>query len=98
MGMSASDSIFLMGGFRLPLPYSIFVDAGIFFEAFGGSYDELSVKGSRSLVPYSELMLSEDGMDIGGCFSAGIATSFGQVSLSFYVSAVPRISLMVNLK
>ncbi len=96
MGLTASDYIYLMGGVRLPLPYSIFVDAGIFFEIFGGEYDAMNP--DKNLVPYSELTLDKENMDIGGYVGVGIATSFGQVTAALHISMTPRVSFMVGIE
>ena len=96
MGIAASDYIYLMGGVRLPLPLSIFVDAGVFFEAFGGEHDDLSV--SRDLIPYSELSLDRSQMDIGGYVGVGVATSFGQIKAALHISMTPRVSFMVGIE
>ena len=97
MGESATDYIYAMGGIRLPLPFSLFLDAGIFFDIFGGSYDEI-VSSSRSLVPYSELSSSKEAMDIGGYVGVGIATSFGQITASLHISMTPRVSFMIGIE
>ena len=96
MGIAASDYIYLMGGIRLPLPLSIFVDAGVFFEAFGGEHDDLAV--SRDLIPYSELSLDRSQMDIGGYVGVGVATSFGQIKAALHISMTPRVSFMVGIE
>ena len=98
MGKAVSDNIYVMGGIRLPLPYSIFVDAGVFFEVSGKERDEIMASASRSLIPYSELSFSEGSMDIGGYVGLGVATSFGQVKASLHISATPRISFMVGIE
>ena len=98
MGLAVSDRVYAMGGIRLPLPLSFFVDAGIFIEAFGGRHDDLEHQASRSLVPYSELSMDTSMMDIGGYLGAGIATSFGQITAGLYISATPRVSFMVGIE
>ena len=98
MGLAVSDRVYAMGGIRLPLPLSFFVDAGIFIEAFGGRHDDLEHQVSRSLVPYSELSMDTSMMDIGGYLGAGIATSFGQITAGLYISATPRVSFMVGIE
>ena len=98
LGEKAADYIHVMGGIRLPLPYSIFLDAGVFFDLYGGYYDEAAAASGRNLVPYSELFEADHGMDIGGYVAAGIATSFGQITAGLYISATPRVSFMVGIK
>ena len=96
MGRLASDYIYAMGGFRIPLPASMYVDAGIFFELFGHDHDAAALlPGPRSLIPYSEL--DAHNMDIGGYFAFGLTTSFGKVGFDLYISATPRVSLMFGI-
>ncbi len=97
MGKAVSDYIYLMGGIRLPLPYSLFLDAGIFFELFGGS-NENPVSSSGSLVPYSGLSGDESDMDLGGYVGFGVATSFGQITAALHISMTPRVSFMIGIK
>ncbi len=98
MGIAVSDYIYLMGGIRLPLPLSVFLDAGIFCEIYGGEHDELSALHSRSLVPYSELLMADDQMDIGGYVAVGIATQFGQITAGLHISMTPRVSFMIGIE
>ena len=97
LGKSATDYIYFMGGIRLPLPLSLFLDAGIFFDMFGGSYEE-AVGGNRNLIPYSELSADKNAMDIGGYVGFGIATSFGQITASLHISMTPRVSFMIGIE
>ena len=94
MGKLTSDYIYVMGGFRIPLPASMYVDAGIFFELYGGGHDDMAAK-ERSIVPYSEL--DAHTMDIGGYFGLGLSTAFGRVGISLYISATPRVSFMIGI-
>ncbi len=96
MGLTASDYLYLMGGIRLPLPLSIFVDAGIFFEMFGGEHDDMAI--TRDLIPYSELSLDRNQMDIGGYVGVGVATSFGQITAALHISMTPRVSFMIGIE
>ena len=98
MGKKAADYAHVMGGIMLPLPYSIFLDAGVFFELYGGYYDEVAAASGRNLVPYTEFFEGEHSMDIGGYIAAGVATSFGQITAGLYISATPRISFMVGIE
>lgn len=98
LGERAADYVYLMGGIRLPLPLSIFLDAGIFFEMFGGDFDLTVPDAERNPLPYSELAGNDNGMDIGGYVGVGIATSFGQISASLYISMTPRVSFMIGIE
>ena len=83
----------MLGGIRLPLPYSTYLDAGIFFEIFGGDYHDL--QNGRNLIPFSAI--GADNIDVGGYIGAGIATSFGMLGIGMYISATPRLSFILGL-
>lgn len=95
LGETASDYAYLMGGIRLPLPFSTYVDAGIFFEVFGGSYDDIS--RGRDLIPFAYFNRDTLDFDVGGYVGAGITTAFGRVGAGLYISATPRISFMIGI-
>ena len=93
LGQIASDWAYMLGGIRLPLPFSTYLDAGIFFEISGGDYDD--IQRGRDLIPFA--YLSSENIDVGGYIGAGISTSFGRIGAGFYISATPRISFIVGL-
>ncbi len=93
-GLISSDYIFVMGGIRLPLPLSLYIDAGIYSEWFDKDGAEDRGFSTSDLIPFSQL----DTIDLGGYLSVGIITSFGRIGAEFYISMHPRVSLMVNIE
>ena len=92
-GQRTSDYIYLMTGARFILPYSFFIDAGVFFDAAGTDHEGRMPLAGRSLVPFSEL----EHFHGGGYLAAGIATQFGQIKAALHVSSAPGFSLMVGI-
>ena len=85
-----------MGGIRLPLPASTYIDAGIYFEALDkdGARESGSVWRGRELIPFSQI----DSIELGGYLSGGIITTFGRIGGELFISMHPRVSFMVSIE
>ena len=95
-GLITSDYIYVMGGIRLPLPASTYVDAGIYFEALDkdGAREKGSSWKASELIPFSQL----DTIELGGYLSGGIITTFGRIGGELFISMHPRVSFMVSIE
>ena len=98
-GLISTDYIYAMGGIRLPLPASTYIDAGIYFEASDGKTGARE-SGFRwkgmDLIPFSQLSI--DGIELGGYLSGGIMTSFGKIGGELFISMHPRVSFMISIE
>ena len=85
-----------MGGVRLPLPASTYVDAGIYFESFDkdGAREKDSSWSTGQLIPFTLL----DTIELGGYLSGGIITSFGRIGGELFLSMHPRVSFMITIE
>ena len=95
-GLISSDYIYVMGGIRLPLPASTYIDAGIYFEALDkdGAREHGSKWSGNELIPFSQL----DTIELGGYLSGGIITTFGRIGGELFISMHPRVSFMVSIE
>ena len=95
-GLISPDHIYVMGGVRLPLPASTYVDAGIYFESFDkdGARAQDSAWGMSELIPFTLL----DTIELGGYLSGGIITSFGRIGGELFISMHPRVSFMISIE
>ena len=95
-GLISPDHIYVMGGVRLPLPASTYVDAGIYFESFDkdGAREKDSSWSTGQLIPFSLL----DTIELGGYLSGGIITSFGRIGGELFLSMHPRVSFMITIE
>ena len=95
-GLISPDYIYAMGGIRLPLPSSTYIDAGIYFESIDkdGARPEKSQWSGSEFIPFSQL----DTIELGGYLSGGIITSFGRIGADFFLSMHPRISFMISIE
>ena len=97
-GLITPDYLYVMGGVQIPLPFSTFLDAGIYFETSSTRQDYPGYHWkAEELVPFSQLDFKE-GFEVGGYISGGLITAFGRVSAELYISNSPRISFMVGLE
>ena len=90
------DYAYIMGGIRLPLPASAFIDAGVYAEGYDKDASDLGIQPWRmdELVPFATM----DDIDIGGYIAGGIITSFGKIAAEVYISGEPRFSFMVTIE
>ena len=95
-GRITFDYAYVMGGIRLPLPASAFIDAGVYAEGFGKGAMEEGTQPWRvsELIPFATM----DDIDIGGYIAGGIITGFGKIAAEVYISGTPRVSLMVTIE
>ena len=95
-GRITFDYAYVMGGIRLPLPASAFIDAGVYAEGFGKGAMEEGTQPWRGneLIPFATM----DDIDIGGYIAGGIITGFGKIAAEVYISGTPRVSLMVTIE
>ena len=95
-GLITADYVYVMGGIRLPLPASTYIDAGIYFEALDkdGARESGSVWRGRELIPFSQI----DSLELGGYLSGGIITTFGRIGGELFISMHPRVSFMVSIE
>ncbi len=95
-GLITTDYIYVMGGIRLPLPASTYIDAGIYFEALDkdGAREQGSSWKTSELIPFSQL----DSIELGGYLSGGIVTTFGRIGGELFISMHPRVSFMVSIE
>ncbi len=93
-GLPVTDYLYGMLGFRIPLPSSAFIDAGVFAEGISRDRRVSSWQMNSELIPFSGI----NDYDIGGAISGGIFTSFGTLKATLYVSSTPRVSFMVEFE
>ena len=95
-GRITFDYAYIMGGIRLPLPASAFIDAGVYAEGFGSGAVAAGVQQWKTseLIPF----ITMDDIDIGGYIAGGIITGFGKIAAEVYISGTPRVSLMVTIE
>ncbi len=94
-GLVTHDYAYFMGGIRLPLPASTYLDAGVYAEGYGSLAEDMIRDWSMNeLIPFCTM----DKLELGGYLAGGIMTSFGKIGAELYISGTPRVSFMVSIE